>query len=167
MNVVGELARKTRQAAGTKPFWMTLQIAWSGVVPTANPYAMMYANPYASLTSNPYSTSPGYENSGYYNPYMYSYDPYSGYLRGAADVINAQGRFLVSTQQPLEYAFLTSWPASSAICAGSPVEPTMNSTGKPSLPGSGGGDRGIMRTPGSCESAEAASILSSSAVFFL
>jgi hypothetical protein len=34
INVVGQLARKTRTAAGTKPFWMTLQIAWSGVVPT-------------------------------------------------------------------------------------------------------------------------------------
>ena len=34
INVVGELARKMRQAAGTKPFWMTLQIAWSGVLPT-------------------------------------------------------------------------------------------------------------------------------------
>jgi hypothetical protein len=34
INVVGELARKTRQAAGTKPFWMTLQVAWSGVIPT-------------------------------------------------------------------------------------------------------------------------------------
>jgi hypothetical protein len=29
----------------------------------------------------------------------YYYDPYGGYLRGAADVINAQGQFLVSTQQ--------------------------------------------------------------------
>ena len=34
VNVVGELARKTRAAAGAKPFWMTLQIAWSGVIPT-------------------------------------------------------------------------------------------------------------------------------------
>jgi hypothetical protein len=34
VSVVGELARKTRQAAGAKPFWMTLQIAWSGVLPT-------------------------------------------------------------------------------------------------------------------------------------
>jgi hypothetical protein len=33
-NVVGALARKMRKAAGAKPFWMTLQIAWSGVVPT-------------------------------------------------------------------------------------------------------------------------------------
>ena len=29
----------------------------------------------------------------------YYYDPYGGYLRGGADVINAQGRFLVSTQE--------------------------------------------------------------------
>src|SRR5207245_8075112 len=29
----------------------------------------------------------------------YSYDPYGGYLSGAADVINAQGQFLVNTQQ--------------------------------------------------------------------
>ena len=34
INIVGDLARKMRQAAGTKPFWMTLQIAWSGVIPT-------------------------------------------------------------------------------------------------------------------------------------
>jgi hypothetical protein len=34
VNVVGDMARKTREAAGTKPFWMTLQIAWSGVIPT-------------------------------------------------------------------------------------------------------------------------------------
>jgi hypothetical protein len=34
INVVGELARKTRRAAGAKPFWMTLQIAFSGVIPT-------------------------------------------------------------------------------------------------------------------------------------
>jgi hypothetical protein len=34
VNVVGDLARKTREAAGGKPFWMTLQVAWSGVIPT-------------------------------------------------------------------------------------------------------------------------------------
>jgi len=72
--------------------------AYAGGV--ANPYASLYA---ASLYSNPYMSSPGY-GSGYYNPYMYgSYDPYSGYLRGGADVINAQGRFMVNTQQ----AYLT------------------------------------------------------------
>ena len=34
INVVGDLARKMRDAAGGKPFWMTLQIAWSGINPT-------------------------------------------------------------------------------------------------------------------------------------
>ncbi len=34
VNVVGDLARKTREASGAKPFWMTLQIAWSGIIPT-------------------------------------------------------------------------------------------------------------------------------------
>jgi hypothetical protein len=34
VNVVGDVARRMREAAGTKPFWMTLQIAWSGVIPT-------------------------------------------------------------------------------------------------------------------------------------
>jgi hypothetical protein len=35
INVVGDIARRMRAAAGSKPFWLTLQIAWSGVVPTA------------------------------------------------------------------------------------------------------------------------------------
>ncbi len=34
INVVGDLARKMREAAGGKPCWMTLQVAWSGVIPT-------------------------------------------------------------------------------------------------------------------------------------
>jgi hypothetical protein len=34
INVVGQLARRMQQAAGTKPFWMTLQIAFSGNIPT-------------------------------------------------------------------------------------------------------------------------------------
>src|SRR5205085_12572055 len=36
ISVVGDLARWLKQAAGTKPFWMTLQIAWSGVIPTTS-----------------------------------------------------------------------------------------------------------------------------------
>ena len=32
VSVVGDLARTVRAAAGPKPFWMTLQIAWSGTV---------------------------------------------------------------------------------------------------------------------------------------
>src|SRR5947209_16438679 len=46
----------------------------------------------SSYASYPYPYYPGY-----------NYDPYGGYLRGAADVINAQGKFLVNTQQ----AYLT------------------------------------------------------------
>jgi hypothetical protein len=35
ISVVGDVTRWIRGAAGTKPVWMTLQIAWSGVLPTA------------------------------------------------------------------------------------------------------------------------------------
>jgi hypothetical protein len=34
ITVVGDITRKMRQAAGPKPIWMTLQIAWSGVAPS-------------------------------------------------------------------------------------------------------------------------------------
>jgi hypothetical protein len=34
VNVVGDVTRRMRDAAGGKPIWMTLQIAWSGVAPT-------------------------------------------------------------------------------------------------------------------------------------
>jgi len=34
INVVGDVTRKTVNAAGGKPVWMTLQIAWSGVAPS-------------------------------------------------------------------------------------------------------------------------------------
>ena len=38
LSVVGEITRKMVTAAGGKPVWMTLQIAWSGVIPTqSNP----------------------------------------------------------------------------------------------------------------------------------
>lgn len=33
ISVVGDIARKMIEAAGTKPVWMTLQIAWSGMFP--------------------------------------------------------------------------------------------------------------------------------------
>ncbi len=36
ISVVGDVARWIKQAAGSKPFWLTLQIAWSGVIPTAD-----------------------------------------------------------------------------------------------------------------------------------
>lgn len=41
VGVVGDVARWTKQAAGTKPFWLTLQIAWSGVIPTASKPALV------------------------------------------------------------------------------------------------------------------------------
>ena len=34
ISVVGDITKKLKQVAGTKPVWMTLQIAWSGVTPT-------------------------------------------------------------------------------------------------------------------------------------
>jgi hypothetical protein len=34
IGVVGDITRKMVRAAGGKPVWMTLQIAWSGVIPT-------------------------------------------------------------------------------------------------------------------------------------
>ena len=34
LSVVGDVTKTLRTAAGPKPVWMTLQIAWSGVVPT-------------------------------------------------------------------------------------------------------------------------------------
>jgi hypothetical protein len=33
ISVVGDVTKKMVQAAGTKPVWMTLQIAWSGILP--------------------------------------------------------------------------------------------------------------------------------------
>jgi hypothetical protein len=39
LSLVGDVTKKLRSAAGAKPVWMTLQIAWSGVAPTtANPF---------------------------------------------------------------------------------------------------------------------------------
>jgi hypothetical protein len=64
----------------------------------ANPYASLYSNAgAASAYSNPY----GYGPYGY-GGYPYYYDPYQGYLSGAADVINSQGRFMVNQQQAFQ-----------------------------------------------------------------
>jgi hypothetical protein len=76
-----------------------------GIGAAYNPYASLYSNPYmstATLSTNPYGTgSPGSDGSSGYNPYYPSYyeNPYGSYLRGGADVINAQGKFMVSEQQ--------------------------------------------------------------------
>jgi len=90
---------------------------WGGAgFPGVNPYLATAVNPYlaanpyatATLSTSPYgagtgtldATSPygGYGGYGGYNPYGY-YDPFRGYLEGGAAVINAQGKFMISTQQ--------------------------------------------------------------------
>jgi hypothetical protein len=39
------------------------------------------------------------DGSGYGNPYGYSYDPYGGAFMGYADIINAQGKFMVNREE--------------------------------------------------------------------
>ena len=61
------------------------------------PYGSMMSSPYASMTS----TGGGGGYGAGYNPYG-TYvlpDPYGGYLRGAADLVGAQGKYLIQTQQ--------------------------------------------------------------------
>jgi hypothetical protein len=60
----------------------------------ANPYASLYAN---AAASSAYGSPYGGGYGGYGYPYYY--DPYGGYLHGAADVINSQGRLMVNQQQ--------------------------------------------------------------------
>lgn len=75
----------------------------------ANPYASLYANPYSAY-ANPNSASltstsgiPGY--SGYdntANPYGgsgYGESSIGGYMRGIADIANAQGRVVINIEQ--------------------------------------------------------------------
>jgi hypothetical protein len=86
-------------ALGYNPYVHNVAVA----APAANPYSLPYgatmtANPYASM----YSGSPGLDFSLYNNPYSgYGnwWDPYGGFLRGTADVINAQGKFAQDQQK--------------------------------------------------------------------
>jgi len=57
----------------------------------ANPNgaSSLYSSPYSSASSSPYSSSYGSQ----------SYDPYNGYLSGAAQVITSQGKLMVNQQQ--------------------------------------------------------------------
>ncbi|HJT76170.1 MAG TPA: hypothetical protein VJ739_03120 [Gemmataceae bacterium] len=83
-----------------------------GGVPAYSPLAynplLSGLGPYASMTSTPYAspyTSPGYGGAGYgstySNPYgsYYYPDPYGGGLRGAAEAIEAQGKYEIQFQQ--------------------------------------------------------------------
>lgn len=49
-----------------------------------------------SIINTPYGA---YDPSAYMNPYGYWGDPFGGYLRGVADIVNAQGRFAIAQQQ--------------------------------------------------------------------
>jgi hypothetical protein len=99
--------------------------AMSQVPPYAlgyNPYASIVNTPYyptyggyggyggyGSLVNNPAAyTSPGiaspgygggYGDQGYNNGYLPYYDPFSGYLQGAASVMQAEGKFRINNQQ--------------------------------------------------------------------
>lgn len=71
--------------------------AYGAALPGGGAYGSLVTSPMASMTSTGASD---YGNSGYggYGNYILP-DPYSGYLKGTADVINAQGKYLVNTQQ--------------------------------------------------------------------
>jgi hypothetical protein len=92
-----------------------------GSLYTSSPYASPYINPYAAAAySNPYAalygggygsgygasaltSATGLPDSGSYNPYgsgsYYGESPSGGFLRGTADVINAQGRLVIELEQ--------------------------------------------------------------------
>src|SRR4051812_19056263 len=68
-----------------------------GYCPSPQPYYSCYGY---CPNRNPYYTCYGYcpgNNSPYYN--VYNPDPFYGYLSGSAEVINAQGKYMVSAQQ--------------------------------------------------------------------
>jgi hypothetical protein len=71
--------------------------------PYANLYGSAYANPYASLYANPVGGYGGYGTGGYGTgspgSYTSSYDPYGGYLRGSANVIDSQGKLVLQLEQ--------------------------------------------------------------------
>ncbi len=84
---------------------LTLQ-QYTLLAQAANPYAALA--PRAALVNNPYMGSldaASMYSNPYSNPYSSPYtswwyeDPYGAYLRGGAEVIGAQGRFMVNQQQ--------------------------------------------------------------------
>src|SRR5205807_542182 len=69
-----------------------------GAAPLRAPFSLRdhilfgFLSPGHAQVPGPYSTyAPAYPG--------YGHDPYGGYLHGAADVIRAQGRFLIQTQE--------------------------------------------------------------------
>jgi hypothetical protein len=73
--------------------------------PTGSPFGTLMTSPYGaspvpagSMTSTPYGPDAGAAGATPYGAYILP-DPYGGYLKGAADVINANGKYLIQTQQ--------------------------------------------------------------------
>lgn len=69
-----------------------------GGLPGGGAYGSLVTSPMASMTSTGDSSYGSGSPYGGYGSYILP-DPYGGYLKGAADVINSQGKYLVNTQQ--------------------------------------------------------------------
>jgi hypothetical protein len=75
----------------------------AGKAAPLNPLQTLLTNPaagFATMTSQTYAPPSGGQTG--YSPYYGAYiapDPYGGYLKGAAEVINSQGRYLLNVQQ--------------------------------------------------------------------
>lgn len=65
--------------------------AYGGGALVNNPYAGSPGTGYGNVLSDPYA--------GGYGGYGYNYDPYSGFLSGAASLVNAEGRFRIQNQE--------------------------------------------------------------------
>jgi hypothetical protein len=72
--------------------FVTANPLFGNAAPVFNPYmaSAQFANGYGSS---------GSDGSGWGNPYLNSYNPWGGAFSGYADVINAQGRFMVNREQ--------------------------------------------------------------------
>lgn len=69
----------------------------SPLTPGINPLAALVGNPYGGPVATMSSTGVGALG---YDPYLFSTaDPFSGYLKGTAAVIDAQGRYLQTVEQ--------------------------------------------------------------------
>ncbi len=95
---------------GYRPYNMNYPIAYpspmNSAYPATNPaYATTPGNPYAGTASS-YSSGGATISSDsssyiptYSNPYSAYYSPYGSYLSGAADLVSAQGNYLIAYQR--------------------------------------------------------------------
>jgi hypothetical protein len=70
----------------------------TGFNPTINLLTNPYGGPVGTMTSQSYTPPPPPSDYGGYGNVILP-DPYGGYLKGAAAVIDSQGRYLISVQQ--------------------------------------------------------------------